>query len=222
MTVLLSGSVAFAAAFAYSSFFEWALHKFVMHSARLLRYPHRAHELEHHALFRADATYFLPGGLHPESDAHHLTFAWWNAPLLIALHLPLFALVYLLGGLGAVGGALLAMTAYYALYEYLHYAMHVPRGRWFERTRLFAFIQAHHRVHHLSYQRNLNVVLPLADLVLGTRLRPWPGLFEKLERRRLERQGRLGAGGGEALGLEPLRGAAPGRAECVMRTELKE
>ena len=194
MIVLLVGSAAFAAGFAYSSFFEWALHKYVLHSPRLLRYPHRAHQLEHHAIFRADATYFLPGGLHPESDAHHLTFAWWNAPLLIGLHLPLFALVYLAGGLAAGAGALLAMSAYYALYEYLHYAMHVPQGRWFERTRVFAFIQAHHRVHHLSYNRNLNVVFPLADLVLRTRLAPRPGLFEQLERARL---GRAGSTGGE-------------------------
>jgi sterol desaturase/sphingolipid hydroxylase (fatty acid hydroxylase superfamily) len=37
-----------------------------------------------------------------------------------------------------------------------------------ERSRPFQFIKRHHRIHHVHMNRNLNVLLPLADLVLGT------------------------------------------------------
>ncbi|MBI4600934.1 MAG: fatty acid hydroxylase [Planctomycetes bacterium] len=192
MTSIAIAAAAFALAAVYSSFFEWALHRFIMHSARFLRYPHRAHQLEHHAIFRADATYFLTRGLHEESAEKHLTFAWWNAPLLIALHGPILAGLYLLAGAWAAGGAVAAMVSYYGLYEYLHYCMHVPRGRRLERTRFFRFVQAHHRLHHVYYHKNLNVVLPIADFLLGSRVGGQEELFDKLESARLRRLERAG------------------------------
>jgi hypothetical protein len=194
MTELLIGvaiaAAAFVAGIVYSSFFEWVLHRHIMHSKRFLSYPHRAHELEHHGIFKADATYFLAGELHEPGDEKHLTFAWWNAPLLIFLHAPIFAGFFFLLGVWGLIGVLAAMISYYFLYEYLHYCMHVPRQRWLERTWFFAFIQRHHRLHHVYYYRNLNVVLPIADLVLGTLAPRGEGLFEKLEAVRLERENR--------------------------------
>src|SRR5258705_5083396 len=143
----LIGGVAFLLGIVYASLFEWVLHRYILHSPRFLKYPFRAHQLEHHGIFRADARYFLSEELHVEADKKHLTFAWWNAPVLIGLHAPLLAVVYLFAGIGGAAGILLAMTAYYMMYESLHYCMHVPKNRWVERTRWFAGIQAHHRYH---------------------------------------------------------------------------
>jgi hypothetical protein len=158
----------FAGAFVYASFFEWTLHRFVMHQPFLfLRYPFRTHALTHHRLFRADASYHLS---RPE-DAKKVSFAFWNAPLLIGLHVPLLWAVGKWTGLPALVPGLLAMTVYYALYESLHYVMHVPKGRRVERTAVFRWLSAHHRAHHARHDRNLNVVLPLADFVFRT-LRP--------------------------------------------------
>ena len=186
----LTGVLAFLIGIVYSSFFEWMLHRYILHSPTLLKYPFRAHQLEHHGIFRADATYFLSEKLHVEEDKKHLTFAWWNAPALIALHAPLLGGVYLLAGIWACAGTLLAMISYYAMYEYLHYCMHVPKNRWIERTRFFEGIQAHHRYHHVYYMRNLNVVLPLWDFILRTRGAAQEGLYEKLESVRLRREDR--------------------------------
>lgn len=181
-------TAAFAAAFVYCSFFEWTLHKYIMHMDHLLKYPHRAHQLEHHEIFKADGTYFIQD----PKDLNNVTFAWWNAPLLIALHSPLFAGAYFfLGGLPALLGMFTAMAGYYALYEYLHFCMHVPGNRSFERTRFFKFVQEHHRLHHVYYMKNLNVVIPIADFILGTRVPLKDAkLFEKLEQVRLRKLNR--------------------------------
>jgi sterol desaturase/sphingolipid hydroxylase (fatty acid hydroxylase superfamily) len=57
---------------------------------------------------------------------------------------------------------------YYIGYEGTHLLMHKPRFGWLERSRPFQFIKRHHSIHHVRMNRNFNVLLPLADLVLGT------------------------------------------------------
>jgi hypothetical protein len=186
LTILLITTLVFAGTFVYCSFFEWTLHRFIMHDDRLMKYAYRAHQMEHHEIFKADSTYFMQNDPHTNADFKHVTFAWWNAPLLFAIHTPLFAALYFfVGGWAAVVGALGAMISYYALYEYLHFCMHVPANRAFERTKFFQFVQNHHRLHHVFYLKNLNVVVPIADVVLGTRVRQEDPLFyEKLEKAR--------------------------------------
>lgn len=185
--------------FVYSSFFEWVLHRYIMHDDRFMKYAHEAHQLLHHDIFRADATYFLNKEIHTKEAESHLTFAWWNAPLLIGMHLPFFVGFWFLGAMtaGWVGGIVAtvfsfsAIVSYYALYEYLHYCMHVPGNRWFERTKFFNYVQNHHRLHHVYYKKNLNVVIPIADFILGSMVRlEDPAIFDKLEavrQRRTER-----------------------------------
>src|SRR5207249_4910658 len=89
---------------------------------------------------------------------------------------------------------------YYALYEYLHFCMHVPANRPFERTRFFKFVQTHHRLHHVHYMKNLNVVIPIADFILGSRIGlNDSNLFQKLEMVRLKRIMKTKAAEAEAL-----------------------
>jgi hypothetical protein len=190
----LIAALAFLAGTVYASFFEWALHRYILHSNRFLKYPFRAHQVEHHGIFRADRSYFLSKDIHHQGDENHLTFAPWHAPLLIALHAPLLAATFIWAGPWACAGTFASFVTYYGLYEYLHFCMHVPKGRWLERTGLFRSIQAHHRYHHVYYQRNLNVVFPIADFILGTRAHAEAGLYEKLEAARLKRRERAEAG----------------------------
>jgi hypothetical protein len=165
--ILLIGSVTLLLCFSYVSFFEWVLHKYLMHTP-LLGYSFHAHALVHHGLFRADRSYHLQRA----EDEPKVTFAWWNAPGLLFLHLPLLIVLGSLGGRAAYWGGAGGLVSYYALYEYLHWCMHVPHGRWFETTRVFRFLKAHHYLHHRFAFRNLNVVLPLADWLLGTLVLP--------------------------------------------------
>ncbi|MGH7149361.1 MAG: fatty acid hydroxylase [Planctomycetota bacterium] len=168
LALLAVAAGAFAAVFAYSSFFEWALHRFLMHRPLLIRYPYRTHALTHHRIFRADASFVLS---RPE-DVHEIRFAVWNAPLLIGLHIPPLWLLGHWTGLPVLVPGLAAMSVYYGLYESLHYFMHAPKGRRIEGTAVFRWLRAHHWGHHRRHDRNLNVVFPLADLLFRTLL-PW-------------------------------------------------
>ncbi len=157
------GLLGFIGMFAYASFFEWTLHKYFMHSL-LWNYPFQAHALVHHGLFRADYSYHL----RHEQDKKKVTFAWWNAPGLLLLNVPLLLGLASLFGWSVFWGGMIALALYYALYESLHWCMHVPGNRWVDQTRFFRWLNRHHYLHHRYAFQNLNVVFPLADWVLGS------------------------------------------------------
>jgi hypothetical protein len=149
----------------YCSFFEWTLHKYIMHTnLKWFSYPFKAHAVTHHGIFKSDHTY------HIQDEKHRKTvpMAWWNAPVMWLMHVPLALGVQYLVGHPIFWGAIGAMMAYYGTYEYLHWCMHVPRQRNVERSGIFFRLNGHHLLHHRYMGKNLNVVLPLADLMLGT------------------------------------------------------
>ncbi|MGH7993446.1 MAG: fatty acid hydroxylase, partial [Limisphaerales bacterium] len=55
-------------------------------------------------------------------------------------------------------------------YEYMHWCMHLPKKRYVEHSGIFFRLNGHHLLHHRYMHKNFNVVLPLADLCLGTLL----------------------------------------------------
>jgi len=150
----------------FASFFEWVLHRFVMHKpVGRFQYAFRAHALVHHQTFKADHTYHLIN----EDDKSTIPMAWWNGPALIASCLvPVVAAAWITGHWWLVLGAALAFVAYYGTYEYMHWCMHLPKERRLERSWLFRRLNGHHLLHHRYMHKNFNVVLPLADLLLGT------------------------------------------------------
>jgi hypothetical protein len=161
-------SVGFLSAVVYASFFEWILHRYIMHRPfGKFRYPYEHHALIHHRVFRADHTYHLIN----EKDAKTIPMAWWNGPVLIAVGLIPFVLTaYLSSRWGLLCGAGVACMAYYGAYEYMHWCMHLPKRRQVERSGIFFRLNGHHLLHHRYMGKNFNVVLPLADLCLGTLL----------------------------------------------------
>lgn len=152
----------------YCSLFEWILHRFVMHRPiGSFTYPYQRHTLVHHRIFKSDHTYHL---IH-EEDKKTIPMAWWNGPALVSIALLPFVLLSLAAGnWGILCGAALASSLYYGAYEYMHWCMHLPRKRHVERSGIFFRLNGHHLLHHRYMNRNFNVVLPLADLCLGTLL----------------------------------------------------
>ena len=163
---LLWCSLGFAGNIVFASFFEWSLHKFVMHKPLAwFRYPFDAHAVIHHQIFKADHTYHL---IH-EKDKQTIPMAWWNGPALILLgSMPSIVASFFLGHWGLACGALVAFSAYYVVYEYIHWCMHLPKKRRIEKPWLFQRLNGHHLLHHRYMHKNFNVVLPLADVCLGT------------------------------------------------------
>ena len=160
--------IGFIAAVFFASFFEWVLHKYFMHRPIFgYRYPFERHALIHHQIFKADHTYHL---IH-DKDKRTIPMAWWNGVVLVvACEIPFLPFAWKMKEWGLVAGPMLAFTLYYITYEYIHWCMHLPRKRNVERSGIFFRLNGHHLLHHRYMHRNFNVVLPLADLLLGTLL----------------------------------------------------
>jgi sterol desaturase/sphingolipid hydroxylase (fatty acid hydroxylase superfamily) len=97
--------------------------------------------------------------------------AWWNGPVIVALGMiPASGAAWLVGQWPLALGAFLAFASYFAAYEYMHWCMHLPKRRPIERSGIFFRLNGHHLLHHRYMGKNFNVVLPLADLCMGTLL----------------------------------------------------
>src|SRR5678816_451871 len=112
-------AIGFVVTILFGSFFEWTLHRYIMHRpVGKFTYPFERHAMTHHRIFKADPTYHL---IH-EEDKHTIPMAWWNGPALIAVGLiPFIVTSFFVGGWALVGGAALASCGYYAAYEYMHW-----------------------------------------------------------------------------------------------------
>lgn len=165
-------AIAFLLGVVQSSFFEWAFHRFWLHRPWLPKECFTNHTLIHHQLCKFDDTFHVV----EEEQQEALTFQWWGGPALIAISIAPWALLAIalrtLGVILPYVAFLITFTVvtsiYYAGYEGLHFLMHKPTFPFIERSRPFQFIKRHHRIHHVHMNRNLNVLLPLADLMLGT------------------------------------------------------
>ncbi len=166
--ILLWITCGFAAGVFFASFFEWALHRYVMHKPLgKFRYPFEAHALVHHHIFKADHTYHL---IH-DRDKKTIPMAWWNGPALVLIGMVPVSLALLpFGRWDAAVGTFIAFCVYYGAYEYMHWCMHLPKARRVEKSWVFYRLNGHHLLHHRYLHKNFNVVLPIADLCLGTLL----------------------------------------------------
>jgi hypothetical protein len=158
----------FVVATVFASFFEWTLHRFLMHRPfAKFTYAFERHAKVHHHIFRADETYVLKR----EEDKHTIPMAWWNGPVLVLVgSIPLVSFSWLSGHWYFLCGSIPACIAYYGVYEYIHWCMHLPRKRYVERSGFFFRLNGHHLLHHRYMHKNFNVVFPLADLCLRTLL----------------------------------------------------
>ena len=181
-----------------ASFFEWAFHRFWLHRPWLPKDCFTTHTLIHHQLCKHDDTFHVV-----EEEQHEaLTFAWWGGPTLVAINMVPWLLAA--WGMSASGARLpyaaflitvaATIAAYYVGYEGFHYLMHKPTLPWLENSRAFQLLKRHHRIHHVHMDRNLNVLLPFADLVLGTLVtdEPAPSPTPETARRLARRHSRYG------------------------------
>jgi hypothetical protein len=192
----------------HSSFFEWAFHRYWLHRPWLPKECFTQHALIHHQLCKFDDTFHVVN----EEQHEALSFQWWGGPMLVAINTGFWILVALtlrafgveLPYLAFVITFAVTMALYYAGYESLHFLMHKPTVPFIERSRPFQFIKRHHRIHHVHMNRNLNVLLPLADLVLGTLVTqvPAPVATPESARQLARRHSRYGRKDEVSLGVK--------------------
>ncbi|MEQ1831890.1 MAG: sterol desaturase family protein [Candidatus Eisenbacteria bacterium] len=156
-----------------TSLFEWVYHRYWLHRPWLPPQMFTAHTLVHHQLCKHDDTFEV----HEEEQEEALTFQWWAAPIIVGLNMIPWAVLLLASRfvtLPALPWNTIMWTvaavvfAYYLSYEGFHYLMHKPSVAWIERRGFFQWMKNHHRLHHVYMGKNFNVVLPLADWMLGT------------------------------------------------------
>ena len=161
------------------SFGEHAIHRHVMHRRRLSAWLYRAvpelkvlfhnHAVMHHGKYYATFDHEP----NPAGKFFNLRITWKDTAHLVLLFTPiLIALWFLVSPLPAV--ILLALLIGQNLaWSAAHVQMHVPdSNRWFHETAYFRFIARHHFMHHQFSTKNYNVVLPIADFILGTTAKP--------------------------------------------------
>lgn len=178
---LLFQAAAFLVSMVYLSFFEWALHRNIMHRKTWIFYPFQTHALVHHSLFRHDESFHL----HQSADRKHIRFSPRDYVLLMLANTPVFFAAELILQVPLILGGWAACLAYLAAFDTLHWTFHVPKNRSYERWGWYRWLKLHHRLHHRYHYANLNVVIPIADFVLGTRVRDWHRPWTRATRRKL-------------------------------------
>lgn len=160
---------AYAVSFIPHSFFEWIAHRFFLHSPVILKFPYQEHDRVHHVIHRADLTFHLPKDAPPyDKDFHFRDFC-----LFIFTVMPIWYGVEFLIQKPIMIGAFLSVLTWLNMFNWLHRLYHEPKGSWIEHTRYFQYLKAHHRAHHETTSRNLNVsFFPIADFFLRTLKRP--------------------------------------------------
>ncbi len=155
--------------FLFCNFFEWWLHRYVMHrpsSNPVARAVYNRHTLQHHQFFTdhemrfADhrdyrVTFFPPYAL--------ATFTLMSIPAAIALA---FVLSPNTGWL-----FITTTTGVYLTYEFMHFCCHVEDNAFVRHMPFINTNRRHHTAHHdqsIMMERNMNLTFPIMDWVFGT------------------------------------------------------
>ena len=148
---------------------EYSAHRWILHRKRfVLSHAFVEHTLRHHRWFDATDIEARSG-----RDFHQILFPVWGVVLIqYGLNLPFCLLVSRFFG-GWIGGLGLCVGAgFFFLYEGVHAICHFPPRHVLFNFRILRALREHHRRHHepsLMGRRNFNIVVPIWDLLLGTR-----------------------------------------------------
>jgi hypothetical protein len=140
----------------YANLFEYVLHRYVLHWGD-------GFLVGQHALHHNSA------GTPEEPRYVNFASSPWVVVLLFAANaVPVFAIEQFFH-LGLAPGMLAGFTAYYILYEEIHWRMHL--GGWLPGWMRSA--RHHHMLHHGGFEGRYNVFLPLCDWIFQRR--EWKG-----------------------------------------------
>lgn len=157
------------AAFLFCNFFEWWIHRYVMHRPSqnpVFRAIYNRHTLMHHQFFTEEemrfadhmdyrVTFFPPYAL--------ATFTLMSIPGAVVLG---WLITPNVGWL-----FITTTTSMYLIYEFMHFCCHVDEN-WFVRNMPFVnTIRRHHTAHHnqsIMMEQNMNLTFPIMDWLFGT------------------------------------------------------
>lgn len=173
----------FAAAFlVIASLAEYLIHRHPLHRRMpALPLAYERHTLLHHRYYTDKAI-----EAHEGREYRFVFFPVWGVTLIqYGLNLPLALILGWALGSRYEAIALVVGPLFFFLYEFVHGLCHLPlsSAAWRVLRRAPALgsaawhLREHHRTHHdksLMGQANFNIVMPLWDWILGTRVLPRP------------------------------------------------
>lgn len=153
-----------------ANFFEWAVHRYLMHRPLQPRMLYLSHAIVHHRCFDGEAQ-----EIRSVADLSVVMMPWYTLLIVFAMASPIAFGAALVGGPGLAGVFLSAAVLYFLLYETIHTLHHLPQA-FLERMslgrgRVVAFLRRHHHHHHqMAHMKddNFNVTFPVADMVMRT------------------------------------------------------
>ena|SRR5690625_5013782 len=155
--------------FLLSNYFEWMLHRHVMHRPlknRALRAIYNRHTLQHHQFFTETEMRFA--GQH---DWRVTFFPPYALVVFILMSIPgaLFLGWLLSPNVGWL--VMCSTTGMYLLYEFMHFCCHVEENAFVRYCPFVNTIRRHHTAHHdqsIMMERNMNLTFPISDWLFGT------------------------------------------------------
>jgi len=152
------------------SFLEHQIHRSLMHRKNFLsrRFLSFNKMFEHHAI--------LHHGQYSKVFNDKPVAAGEDRHLRLSIRegfletLPIAALLAVISLEGAIIFELVVCLHHF-IWNKIHIEMHKPEKRFFGNWPVYKFLARHHYLHHKHPDKNFNVVLPLADYVLGTNIR---------------------------------------------------
>lgn len=161
------------------SFAEHAIHRHVMHRKRFSPWVYRAFpdlkaQFHNHAVLH-HATYYKQFDHEPSPEGKYFNLrilAPDTLRILIAFS-PILLLLAMFVSTVSAGVLLIMIVGHNLTWNAIHLQMHIPeRKAWFRNTATYLFLARHHFMHHQRTGKNYNVVLPIADFILGSATKP--------------------------------------------------
>jgi hypothetical protein len=181
----VAGWLAFS--YVFISFFEYQIHRHLMHRKRLPKWLYRvspyvlktfeSHAVCHHGVWYKRFDYEPD----PRGREHNLDIKLGETAVMLLCLAPVFALLLWLSPWG--GAIVLAVSVLHnRLWNVLHRQMHIPQRAFFRNWPAFRFLARQHFMHHQQTTKNYNVVFPLFDFLLGSVARPSLGDIREMLR----------------------------------------
>lgn len=158
------------------SFVEHQIHKRIMHKQKPFKWLDRifdpkyifeAHAVRHHSIWYRQFD-FEPD---PEGRYDNIELRLEDMMKIFLFLIPLNFLFFIIS---PVAGLIFPVMAF--MYQYfqnkIHSQIHLPKQTFFYEWKIFRWLAIHHYIHHQYTNKNYNVVLPVADYILGTKTKP--------------------------------------------------
>ena len=155
--------------FLFCNFFEWLLHKEVMHKPRNFpgaRAIYARHTLQHHQFFTEKEMRFA------SANDYRVTFFPPYALIVFSIIGILPAcILYFIFTSNVAWLFLITTTSMYLIYETMHYCCHIEDNFLVRNFPFINTLRRHHMAHHdqkIMVKKNMNLTFPIADWFFNT------------------------------------------------------